>query len=1006
MNEGEKKSFHYLDDNEIILDDSSDLIGTSIYTGILERIICNTSTNKSAETIALLGGWGSGKSSIIKSLENNLTANNQKINGKGTKFYVYNAWKYNNDNFRKTFLINCTIEKKKTELEKKLYQSSSETIYELNNNYKLMLFFAFCLFLIFFLMTRINLLPEDDNISKIISIIPNLLISTVISWSLTTILKSIIVEKKVSTSKEFSPQDFSDMFKEYRDNKYYSIYVIDDLDRCTNSQVLEILETIHGFLKDKLNNDISDYVFLIPIDKHKIYKILNSERDYDINDSNEYFNKLFDVTVSIDLSEKYNMYNMLKYINNMYVYDYTPMSLNLISEFLVKTPREIKRNINELNLLRTIITEKKKDKYIDSNNLSNTEEITKLYILKKNWPEIYYEVLQLSILGNKPDDEILKLSKKEKSSPTLVNFLRLSSYISVNSIRTFEYLKESKIGNNDKVESLIVSGDVDEISNIINTEFDINQLIDSFGYAHRKFVGERNLAHMYSLGFFDVYVFIFEKSNNEQEIILQNTVGIKTIISDLEICYLTRIDEKEKEKFSIGLNSLSELMLKKKNSVVTDEIIKTIISYSLRSSNYDQIFEILSIDKELDYLEELTRKDLFNNLVNNWKKEYDHKLTGLIYDTRIYDEYLSSDNIDIFIEDNSKNIIGLIAEKNSSLLKNRFSRIIEVNDVESVLSKPIQNDTENENMQSILMLMTRIDDKEFYSELNTILVNTGISQFSRSIMQIEDKESARKIVTSLFKIFYSNYSPGMPNLFRIQKELFSQFVGTEFRKELELASISSNQVRRLKVEYIFYLLSQTSFEEPSVTLFINEINKIEDDEDIEYITNILKRVYNSQSTINVALEKLNINISLSYQSYISKIFPRIIELNYNLLYSIVQFTHLQTIFSSTKVYEYIKNMRKSKEVYSILVSKISQPEDYKELMSFVTRSTHSVAIHEAMKRLLVNVTSMNYLLELHNINGISPYEISMIKQAKLDKFRNSSTAEFGKIVWSDDEKVN
>ena len=68
----EKKEFNYIIDKHIDLK-KDDLLGTKSYADTLKKIIDGVDP---PFTIGLFGGWGTGKSSIIKSIED--TYNNNK----------------------------------------------------------------------------------------------------------------------------------------------------------------------------------------------------------------------------------------------------------------------------------------------------------------------------------------------------------------------------------------------------------------------------------------------------------------------------------------------------------------------------------------------------------------------------------------------------------------------------------------------------------------------------------------------------------------------------------------------------------------------------------------------------------------------------------------------------------------------------------------------------------------------------------------------------------------
>ena len=92
------KNILFIRDDEIDLEEN-DLLGTKKIAEALEKIILNVETPFS---IGLYGGWGTGKSSIINTLKKKFKENSN------VKFFVYDAWKYSKDSFRRTFLLNLS----------------------------------------------------------------------------------------------------------------------------------------------------------------------------------------------------------------------------------------------------------------------------------------------------------------------------------------------------------------------------------------------------------------------------------------------------------------------------------------------------------------------------------------------------------------------------------------------------------------------------------------------------------------------------------------------------------------------------------------------------------------------------------------------------------------------------------------------------------------------------------------------------------------------------------
>ena len=84
----------FIEDKELQNLYNEDLLETKKYAKTLKTIVENS---KTPLTVGIFGEWGSGKSSIINTVKNNIDEN--KI-----KFIIYDAWKYQGDSFRRMFL--------------------------------------------------------------------------------------------------------------------------------------------------------------------------------------------------------------------------------------------------------------------------------------------------------------------------------------------------------------------------------------------------------------------------------------------------------------------------------------------------------------------------------------------------------------------------------------------------------------------------------------------------------------------------------------------------------------------------------------------------------------------------------------------------------------------------------------------------------------------------------------------------------------------------------------
>lgn len=75
----------FIQDTERVLNSTNDLLKTGVYAENLVKVIENTPKDK-AFTIGVFGGWGTGKSSIIKTAQESIENKHKDI-----KFITYDA---------------------------------------------------------------------------------------------------------------------------------------------------------------------------------------------------------------------------------------------------------------------------------------------------------------------------------------------------------------------------------------------------------------------------------------------------------------------------------------------------------------------------------------------------------------------------------------------------------------------------------------------------------------------------------------------------------------------------------------------------------------------------------------------------------------------------------------------------------------------------------------------------------------------------------------------------
>ena len=453
----------FIIDEEIDLK-QNDILNTKVYAETLKSAIKNSPVDKSF-TIGLFGEWGSGKSSIIKTVENEL----QKDKKENIKFIIYDAWKYANDSFRRMFLLKVqeTLKFEKTSLMNSFYLNESEDVEIKKKLNKTNLLIIGILMLVGII--TINLIPtESENWKFSLSIFISFL------GLITTILLKAFDEFKVNIQKPhlFAPEQFEECFFEMisKSMKKYSpvekayqwvqgnrfikdidklIVVIDNIDRCNKELAYELLTDTKSFLGNTKN-----VIFLIPVDDEALKKhILSSNANN--KEAEEFLRKYFNTTVRIKPFKTIDLFDFANKLNLKYSLNFNPDTIDIIAKEYATNPRRIIQFFNnlvvELTNFENNFTKEFAEKY--------ESLICKLLIIREEWPQFYKLISDRPHLINdnsKEKDELLNRYKD------LSSFLKNTNAISKGiNITVYEKL----LSNNNAFKELN-----DELLDIINNQ--------------------------------------------------------------------------------------------------------------------------------------------------------------------------------------------------------------------------------------------------------------------------------------------------------------------------------------------------------------------------------------------------------------------------------------------------------------------------------------------------------------------------------------------------------
>lgn len=350
--------------------------------------------------IGIDGEWGSGKSNLVKLIEKKLE--------KSHKFFVYDVWGHQEDEQRKSILIELTefiksepnLVKKKNNWDNKLklLLAKSKETKTINQPY-LSIGFIFSLLSIVYIPT-VNVFKDSMvyffEIKRwywklLLVAFPILIVIGIYLWNLVKnwinrkgFCKSFKLsaeetfqiytnkqreETKIETISENEPsvREFQKWMQEINDDLQMPIVIVfDNFDRLPKKHILSIWSSIHIFFAEKGYSNIK---VIIPFDREHIqnaFKELNNGENKSFGE--DYVNKTFDIVFRVT---KPIMSDWKKFFEEQWKKAFTEcdeIEMNLVIqvyEFLNRriTPREIISFINEVLTIK-LLDEKYKERYI------------------------------------------------------------------------------------------------------------------------------------------------------------------------------------------------------------------------------------------------------------------------------------------------------------------------------------------------------------------------------------------------------------------------------------------------------------------------------------------------------------------------------------------------------------------------------------------------------------------------------------------------------------------
>lgn len=430
----------------------SDMLQTKHYANTLLQCIKDAPAGE-PYTIGLFGEWGSGKSSVIKTMTENAPSD---PNLKNVKIVNYDAWKYSGDSFRRMFLyeLRNALGMNESPLMQRFYvNETDETQIKISLNWKkvglLVAFVVLSILLVVVLKCKFGFQVAIPSTVALIALFFSL-------WTYIFDQLKMTVQKPLL----FAPEQFEDCYKEmvgcsikwdkfkektlkwisfglHHEQYQRLVIVIDNIDRCQPDIAYSLLTDIKNFLCKEFN-----VIFVVPVDIYALRKhILKSSSDQFGPEADEFLRKFFNTSIWMKPFQKDELFD---YANNLAQRNglrFKADTVALVANEFATNPRRIIQLFNNLQIeLASYET-----RFAEENQAL----ICKLLIIREEFPHYNRQLLldpslfyvDIEEIRAKKEDDRTDIERSILADKRLVPFLIASEGVST------RYLNQEDIVN-------------------------------------------------------------------------------------------------------------------------------------------------------------------------------------------------------------------------------------------------------------------------------------------------------------------------------------------------------------------------------------------------------------------------------------------------------------------------------------------------------------------------------------------------------------------------------
>lgn len=412
-----------IDDHELSSIDDDRLA----HAGIADQLAALVRTVKTPSNIALYGPWGSGKSGIANMLKAQVDRKD------GIRYARFDAFKYAELPFRRNFVSAVATELGHTEdkYHTDLYNGRTKTEIHVPaaTIFKILGIFALLIagltFILTLVVAAIAALQNGDfkdsfkSLAKaavLAGLVPAALLSALVALA----SKTFQVDRSVA--KPESDEQFEQLFKDLvADSKAKRLVIfVDELDRCSASEVVATLDTVRTFL------GVDKCVFVIAADQQVLEEALTraARQETPSNDTNPYYStgsayldKVFQYQISLPplLSQSVNNFatTLVRDRGGLWADINAEYVVSVLIPTHVTSPRRVKHLLNTFALTYRLAEERHRSHLLAEDPRANAASIARLACLRVEFPLFARD---LEVDAHLPD-LVLQLVKDAMASP-------------------------------------------------------------------------------------------------------------------------------------------------------------------------------------------------------------------------------------------------------------------------------------------------------------------------------------------------------------------------------------------------------------------------------------------------------------------------------------------------------------------------------------------------------------------------------------------------------------